>query len=97
MAKNDRDADNWYVIHRGYSCDGKSTNFEARWGPRALTFTRVISTCCSITYRTGRGARVRSPLTDLENDVMRVVWDAPPCTVEAVHQAVSRTRSLKET
>jgi BlaI family transcriptional regulator, penicillinase repressor len=28
---------------------------------------------------------------------MQVVWDAPPCTVEAVHQAVSRTRSLKET
>jgi len=28
---------------------------------------------------------------------MRAVWDAAPCSVEAVHQTVSRTRSLKET
>jgi BlaI family penicillinase repressor len=41
--------------------------------------------------------RVRSPLTELENDVMQAVWDLGPCTVEAVHQAVSRGRSIKET
>jgi predicted transcriptional regulator len=40
---------------------------------------------------------VRSPLTELENAVMKAVWDAEPCTVEAVHQAVSRSRRLKET
>ena len=28
---------------------------------------------------------------------MRAVWNAEPCTVEAVHQAVSRSRRLKET
>jgi BlaI family penicillinase repressor len=28
---------------------------------------------------------------------MRVVWDAGPSSVEAVHQTVSRSRSLKET
>ncbi len=50
-----------------------------------------------MTLRSGKGASVRSPLTELENDVMRAVWDAEPCTVEAVHQAVSRKRSLKET
>jgi BlaI family penicillinase repressor len=50
-----------------------------------------------MTQRTKPGAPVRSPLTDLENDVMRAVWNAEPCTVESVHQAVSRTRSLKET
>jgi predicted transcriptional regulator len=27
---------------------------------------------------------------------MRAVWDTGPCTVEIVHQAVSRTRTLKE-
>jgi len=27
---------------------------------------------------------------------MRAVWDAGPCSVEAVHQTVSRSRSLKE-
>jgi predicted transcriptional regulator len=43
-----------------------------------------------MTKRTG-------PLTDLENDVMQAVWDAGPCPVEAVHQAVSRKRRLKET
>ncbi len=41
--------------------------------------------------------RVRSPLTELENDVMRAVWDSAPCTVETVHQAVARGRSIKET
>lgn len=46
---------------------------------------------------TKRQARVRTPLTDLEHDVMRVVWTAGPCSVEAVHQVVSRTRDVKET
>jgi BlaI family transcriptional regulator, penicillinase repressor len=50
-----------------------------------------------MTKRTMPGARVRSPLTDLENEVMQVVWDAGPCPVEAVHLVVSRKRNLKET
>jgi BlaI family penicillinase repressor len=50
-----------------------------------------------MTRRNEPGAPVRSLLTELENDVMRAVWDAEPCTVEVVHQAVSRTRKLKET
>jgi BlaI family penicillinase repressor len=50
-----------------------------------------------MTERAPRGARVRAPLTDLESAVMRVVWDAGPSSVEAVHQTVSRSRSLKET
>jgi len=41
--------------------------------------------------------RVRSPLTDLENEVMRAVWESEPCTVEAVHLVVARTHRLKET
>ena len=41
--------------------------------------------------------RMRSPLTELENDVMQAVWDAGPSTVEAVHQTVARGRSIKET
>jgi predicted transcriptional regulator len=50
-----------------------------------------------MTQRSASGARVRIPLTDLENEVMRVVWDTGPCAVEAVHQVVSRKRNLKET
>src|SRR5579862_8346651 len=50
-----------------------------------------------MTKRTAPGAPLRPPLTDLENEVMRVVWDAAPCPVEAVHQVVSRKRQLKET
>src|SRR5262245_43895489 len=42
-------------------------------------------------------ARVKAPLTDLENEVMRVVWDSGPCSVEAVYDVVSRQRDLKET
>jgi BlaI family transcriptional regulator, penicillinase repressor len=40
---------------------------------------------------------VRAPLTDLENEVMQVVWDRGPCAVEAVYEVVSRNRQLKET
>ena len=40
---------------------------------------------------------MRAPLTELESAVMRVVWDKGPSSVEAVHQAVSHNRDLKET
>jgi predicted transcriptional regulator len=50
-----------------------------------------------MTNRTQSGARVKAPLTDLENGVMRAVWDAEPCSVEAVYEVVSRDRDLKET
>ena len=50
-----------------------------------------------MTKRTSSGARVKAPLTDLENEVMRVVWDSGPCSVEAVYEVVSRHRDLKET
>lgn len=49
-----------------------------------------------MTKRTASGGRVKAPLTDLENEVMRAVWDAGKCTVETVHQTVSRHRALKE-
>jgi predicted transcriptional regulator len=50
-----------------------------------------------MTQRNKSGARVRAPLTDLENEVMRVVWESEPCSVEAVYEVVSRNRDLKET
>ena len=50
-----------------------------------------------MTQRTNSKAQVRAPLTELENEVMQVVWDSGRCSVETVHQAVSRNRSLKET
>ena len=50
-----------------------------------------------MTKRAVPGFQVRSPLTDLENSVMRAVWELEPCTVEAVHLVVSRTHHLKET
>jgi BlaI family penicillinase repressor len=50
-----------------------------------------------MTSRTTSQARVRPPLTDLENEVMQAVWDGGTCTVETVHQIVSRKRDLKET
>src|ERR1700733_2962933 len=50
-----------------------------------------------MTMRAASGASVRAPLTELENEVMRGVWDGVPCSVEAVHQVVSRKRNLKET
>jgi len=50
-----------------------------------------------MTSRKSNAAKVRSPLTDLENDVMQAVWQVAPCTVEAVHEIVSRKNRLKET
>jgi BlaI family penicillinase repressor len=50
-----------------------------------------------MTNRTGFGTRVRRPLTDLENEIMRAVWDGGRSTVEDVHRIVSRKRNLKET
>jgi len=51
-----------------------------------------------MTKRRSQEARVKAPLTDLENEVMRVVWNSPgPCSVEAVYDVVSRNRDLKET
>ena len=50
-----------------------------------------------MTQRTTGGAHVRTPLTDLESEVMRAVWDGGPCTVEAVYRVVSKNRNLKET
>ena len=50
-----------------------------------------------MTQRTVAGARVRGPLTELEQEVMQAVWDAPRCSVDTVHQAVSRNRDVKET
>lgn len=49
-----------------------------------------------MTWRTKSGAPVRTPLTDLENKVMQAVWQTAPCTVEAVHQIISRKHALKE-
>ncbi len=39
---------------------------------------------------------MRSPLTELENEVMGAVWGAGPSSVESVHQVVSKNRKLKE-
>ena len=39
---------------------------------------------------------VRPALSELEHEVMQAVWASGPCTVERVHEAVSRQRDLKE-
>jgi len=49
-----------------------------------------------MTSRKADTAKVRSPLTELENDVMQAVWKIAPCTVESVHEIVSRKHKLKE-
>jgi BlaI family penicillinase repressor len=56
-----------------------------------------IGTVCTMTSRTGSGFRVKAPLTELENEIMQVVWETGPCAVEAVYLVVSRKRDLKET
>jgi BlaI family transcriptional regulator, penicillinase repressor len=50
-----------------------------------------------MTKRSTSPAHVKAPLTDLENEVMSVVWTQGPCSVEAVYDVVSANRDLKET
>ncbi len=50
-----------------------------------------------MTKRAEDGVRVKSPLTELENEVMQAVWDGGACSVEAVHLVVAKTRNIKET
>jgi BlaI family transcriptional regulator, penicillinase repressor len=50
-----------------------------------------------MTTRTGSVTRVRPPLSDLESDVMRAVWEGGRSTVEGVYRVVSKKRNLKET
>ena len=57
----------------------------------------ACGTVCTMTRAAGSGARVKSPLTELENEVMQTVWKSGPCAVEAVHEVVSQKRKLKET
>ena len=40
--------------------------------------------------------RARPALSQLQHQVMQAVWAAGPCTVDTVHQAVSRRRDVKE-
>jgi BlaI family penicillinase repressor len=62
---------------------------------KLLTPAGAGGTSCTMTQRAT--ASMRAPLTGLENEVMQVVWDRGPCSVEAVHQEISRARKLKET
>ena len=40
--------------------------------------------------------QVRNPLTDLENEIMQVIWTRGPSSVEFVHEGISPSRKLKE-
>ena len=49
-----------------------------------------------MTSRNRLQPRVRPPLTDLENDIMQIIWMRGPSSVEAVHEALASSRKLKE-
>ena len=49
-----------------------------------------------MTNRSEARARVRPPLTDLENDIMQIIWSRGACSVEVVHAALVPSRKLKE-
>lgn len=40
--------------------------------------------------------KVRNPLTDLENEIMQIIWKRGASSVEAVHQELPPSRKLKE-
>jgi BlaI family penicillinase repressor len=49
-----------------------------------------------MTKRNDIKARVRPPLTDLENEIMQIIWSRGASSVEAVHAALVPSRRLKE-
>ncbi len=49
-----------------------------------------------MTYRNEAKARVRPPLTDLENEIMQIIWNRGASSVEQVHEALVPLRKLKE-
>lgn len=49
-----------------------------------------------MTSRTEITPRVRPPLTDLENEIMQIIWSRGPSSVEAVYEALPPSRKLKE-
>jgi len=49
-----------------------------------------------MTKRSDTSPRVRPPLTDLENEIMHAIWSRGPSSVEAVYEALSPPRKLKE-
>jgi len=40
--------------------------------------------------------QIRNPLTDLENEIMQIIWTRGPSSVESVHEVLSPSRKLKE-
>jgi|WetSurSiteA1Bulk_404760.scaffolds.fasta_scaffold02173_2 BlaI family transcriptional regulator, penicillinase repressor len=53
-------------------------------------------TYSTMTMRNETKARVRPPLTDLENEIMQIIWSRGASSVEAVHAALVPSRKLKE-
>ena len=49
-----------------------------------------------MTKGSGKGPRVRPPLTDLESEIMHVIWSRGPSSVEAVYEVLTPPRRLKE-
>jgi BlaI family transcriptional regulator, penicillinase repressor len=49
-----------------------------------------------MTMRKETKALVRPPLTDLENEIMQIIWSRGASSVEAVHAALVPARRLKE-
>ena len=49
-----------------------------------------------MTMRNHTKALVRPPLTDLENEIMQIIWSRGASSVEEVHTALIPSRKLKE-
>ena len=50
-----------------------------------------------MTKATNARAVMRSPLAELESEVMQAVWKIEPCSVEAIHAIVPRNHDLVST
>src|SRR5512147_1392351 len=58
--------------------------------------TKGSGTCCTMTNRSESKPRVRPPLTDLENEIMQIIWSRGASSVEDVHAELIPKRKLKE-
>ena len=82
-------------------CPGVSGGFEPQYPP-AVHCSALQLTWPEIWYimyrmaRKGKAFTIRTPLTELESDVMDAVWNAGSSSVEDIHRVVVRKHDLKE-
>ena len=73
------------------------TGWQCRRSPQEMLAIPILyGTSCTMTLHNNKKPKVRNPLTDLENEIMQIIWSHGASSVEAVHRELVPARKLKE-